>query len=729
MTSQAESRVGLSLSGGGFRATLFHLGVVRFLQDAKKLKCVKRIGAVSGGSVFAAHLVLNWERYTDDKTFEDAAREVFDFVRSDVRGRVIRRWIFAWVTGLRPWLLMRPWLPFVPHSWKQSSFWTFTKLLQRSYERLYKKATLSDLRTKGSEPGGSSTSERPQVSFYATSLGTGTVCSFGQSGFAWDENGTERSIRATRTRVALAVAASSAFPPLFPPIAVDSDVLFTSAENFPHPFLLTDGGVYDNLGIDRLVRHQRQEARDLDLFVVSDAGGAFDWQLDRKYTFAVGRNIRASDLLMKRVTTLEYELLGPDENPPFVRVKISRETRHDGGSGLWPEAQHQLQNIRTDLDAFTWTEIAYLVRHGYDVARETFIERGLLAELAPAFSWPLIEKLTNTTDNDADLELLRNGRDRKWRLFSIADIASWATTLWIASLVTVFLIVPIWRARQQLVTARAEVDEAQSKANEAHNKLVAVASGGAVLRTTPTGSADNPVDFGTVPVGQVVERSFVVENIGSGELNADAVIQPVSAEATSSTLSSSGAFSIVAGDRVSVSFGRPQQVAVRYTAQKPGPQRAEIVFRTIDQKFSERAVLAAQTAGQLDFIDRGETQIVVNGHGTHACPDNYAMGGAVFGGNDFECRFVGPIVDVQFRSVDRGGISLACPEGYFMSALNVVNSLIRCSRTSNPISPVTVVSGNQGEMIRCAGASPQEAGVMVGYSHNTASMLCGKTTR
>lgn len=51
------SRIGRALSGGGFRATLYQLGLVRLLRDAGVLPRVARITSVSGGSIFAAHLV------------------------------------------------------------------------------------------------------------------------------------------------------------------------------------------------------------------------------------------------------------------------------------------------------------------------------------------------------------------------------------------------------------------------------------------------------------------------------------------------------------------------------------------------------------------------------------------------------------------------------------------------------------------------------------------------
>ena len=86
------SAIGLALSGGGFRATLYHLGVIRYLRDCHVLEQIGDIAAVSGGSVLAAHLVLNWDRYTGgDADFAEAAHEIVRFVQHDVRNRIVRR--------------------------------------------------------------------------------------------------------------------------------------------------------------------------------------------------------------------------------------------------------------------------------------------------------------------------------------------------------------------------------------------------------------------------------------------------------------------------------------------------------------------------------------------------------------------------------------------------------------------------------------------------------------
>src|SRR3954469_6122659 len=86
------NRIGLALSGGGFRATLYHLGLVRFLRDAGLLSQVTHITSVSGGIVFAAHLVLNWDLYNGSPSGCDAAAsKLFSVGRMDVLIRIVRR--------------------------------------------------------------------------------------------------------------------------------------------------------------------------------------------------------------------------------------------------------------------------------------------------------------------------------------------------------------------------------------------------------------------------------------------------------------------------------------------------------------------------------------------------------------------------------------------------------------------------------------------------------------
>lgn len=236
----------LALSGGGFRATLFHLGVIRFLLTSGGLKQVKQISAVSGGSILAAHLVLNWEKYIGTSSFEHAAKEIIKFVQTDIRGLVIRRWLLACCLVLPQ--LLRP------------KKWSLGNLLQAQYERLFAFARIRQLRGRG----------RPKVAFNCASLSAGTPCYFSDSGFGWYADDMDKVLAAPEIPVAFAVAASSAFPPLFPPLKITNETLACGVDQFPQPHYLTDGGVYDNLGIELLFRG-KEGGNEFDLVIVSDA--------------------------------------------------------------------------------------------------------------------------------------------------------------------------------------------------------------------------------------------------------------------------------------------------------------------------------------------------------------------------------------------------------------------------------------------------------------------------
>ena len=59
--TQPKGGVGMCLSGGGYRAMLFHLGALRRLNEAGKLATLTRVSSVSGGSITAGVLGLHWK--------------------------------------------------------------------------------------------------------------------------------------------------------------------------------------------------------------------------------------------------------------------------------------------------------------------------------------------------------------------------------------------------------------------------------------------------------------------------------------------------------------------------------------------------------------------------------------------------------------------------------------------------------------------------------------------
>ncbi|WP_165063903.1 patatin-like phospholipase family protein [Paludisphaera rhizosphaerae] len=232
------SRIGLALSGGGFRATLFHLGILRFLRDAGVLSRISDITSVSGGSVGAAHLVLNWQRYTGSaEEFDEAAGELIRFIRLDVRNRIVRRFPAA-AAGNAFRLLL---------GLGRSRRWTRPGLLEAQYERhLYGDKCLYELPAM------------PQLQMLSTNLNEGCLCSFTRSGLLVERRnaggGTNFELMPTTlATIPMAVTASSAFPGFFPPLQLTAHDVGLEEGGFP-PHLFTDGGVYDNLGI-RMFRH------------------------------------------------------------------------------------------------------------------------------------------------------------------------------------------------------------------------------------------------------------------------------------------------------------------------------------------------------------------------------------------------------------------------------------------------------------------------------------------
>ena len=89
-----ENGIILYLSGGGFRATFFHLGVIWALRTMGLLKHLTHVYSVSGGSIAAAHLAKRFNDYRGDEAQAiSAAKELLSVASWDIRGNVIRRWL------------------------------------------------------------------------------------------------------------------------------------------------------------------------------------------------------------------------------------------------------------------------------------------------------------------------------------------------------------------------------------------------------------------------------------------------------------------------------------------------------------------------------------------------------------------------------------------------------------------------------------------------------------
>ncbi len=386
-----NQKISLLLSGGGFRATMFHLGTVRYLRETNRLADVNRVFSVSGGSVLAAHLAINWSDYCgNEKQFDRAASELVGFVQSGLRETIIRKTVMClilaalglnlilttvwlWIGLDRPvsWLILAAFIVpalFVIRTLDQ--WFRPVVFLEQGYRRLYKSSSLQDLR------------DLPvKFHFLATNLTTGNIACFtGTTIYLNITNSVppNNDIASASFRISQCVAASSAFPPLFSPILIDPRKLKADQDKVNEVQCLVDGGVFDNLGL----RASRIFAGGDEVTVVSDAERHFDWSTESAFRYLVGRASRATEILMNRVTRLEFEILNSPQVESetcgfnkkafkFIRLQEDLETE-GGGAKLTPDLQRRSRNIRTDLDGFRPSEIQLLFCSGYIAAKHAF---------------------------------------------------------------------------------------------------------------------------------------------------------------------------------------------------------------------------------------------------------------------------------------------------------------------------------------------------------------------
>src|SRR5437016_6078757 len=99
MESSLKPRIALALSGGGFRASLFHLGLLRRIAELGWLKSIDVISTVSGGSIVGAFLVHSWQKLLEAGGDENAFRNVVSepFLEILQKRNFLNEWLLgAW---------------------------------------------------------------------------------------------------------------------------------------------------------------------------------------------------------------------------------------------------------------------------------------------------------------------------------------------------------------------------------------------------------------------------------------------------------------------------------------------------------------------------------------------------------------------------------------------------------------------------------------------------------
>lgn len=275
---EAEAGIALCLSGGGFRAMLFHVGVLWRLNEFGYLPKLQRISSVSGGSITAGVMAVNWKTLDFDGQGRagNFKSRVADPIGSLAEHTLDAKAIF---TGI-----------LTPGS-------VSDKLVAAYDKYLFKGKTLQDL-----------PDDPPRFVINATNVQSGALWRFMKP---YMRDWRVGEVKNPKIPLAVAVAASSAFPPVLSPAHMELDPAdFTQgsgAELQKTPYtsevVLSDGGVYDNLGLETAYKRYHT-------ILVSDAGGKMKPDPDPKHDW-IGHSLRVLDLIDNQVRSLrKRQLIG-----------------------------------------------------------------------------------------------------------------------------------------------------------------------------------------------------------------------------------------------------------------------------------------------------------------------------------------------------------------------------------------------------------------------------------
>jgi predicted acylesterase/phospholipase RssA len=403
-----ENKLGIGLSGGGFRAALFHIGVLAAMAEKDKLKDIEVISCVSGGSIIGTFYYLKIKQLFESKSDETIDQD--DYIR------IVKEIEKEFLEGVQENIRMRLLTNFSKNlkMWKGNAY-SRSNRLGELYEEYFYKPLLSkkdsssifmnDLFIK---PFGNDTfklnndnwkraNKVPQLILNATSVNTGHNWQFTASWMGepptyisdqfdvkprlrrmYYENAPEQY---QNFRLGYAVAASSCVPVLFQPL-----VLKGLYKNFD--LELIDGGVHDNQGIASILEQECNE------IIVSDASAQMpDNKLNTGNSMSLFfrvdtilqerlREIQLLDLKSRKYTSIVAKLSIVHLKNGLAQLPVSwidctdvnrnilydKEIEDENALlkyGLMKKIQKGLSEVRTDLDSFNDLEAYALMYSGY----------------------------------------------------------------------------------------------------------------------------------------------------------------------------------------------------------------------------------------------------------------------------------------------------------------------------------------------------------------------------
>ena len=342
--------IGLALSGGGYRASLFHLGVMARLADEGLLKEVHALSTVSGGSIVGAFYYkmlceeLQKERPLTDQDYRDLMQRVirafFAVVQEDLRNRVV---ITGGISRLVPEPILKRLLGLVhkivptlnPEAILDS------RLEQGMRALMFQNTALRDLMDPPVHPENG----KPELILNTSILENGQLLfiSTNPTSLLWQQNEHHHAIRADEMfnlPLSKAVASSACVPGLFNPIMIPF------GDRMVHG---VDGGVLDNLG-GYAIQQLWQEGMSV---LLSDASKPLCIE-NYVEVDSVESFFRIQDIFMNAIRDLRIK--GTND----IIVDMQKEI-----PGIDPTVRTLAMTMRTDLNAFSEVEAYSLMYVGY----------------------------------------------------------------------------------------------------------------------------------------------------------------------------------------------------------------------------------------------------------------------------------------------------------------------------------------------------------------------------
>jgi NTE family protein len=364
-----ESGVALCLSGGGYRAMLFHVGALWRLNELAYLSKLDRVSSVSGGSLTAATLGRNWGEldFDEDGVVRNFVAALVSPVRRLATKTIDGRSIIGGLLTPRRTIGDRVAAAYNTH--------------------LFQNVTLQGL------------PDYPRFVINATNVQTGSLWRFSKPYMADYRVGVYPD---PDVELAVAAAASSAFPPVLSPVRLSVDPTGYSQEGRgPHhmpPYtdqvVLSDGGVYDNLGLETAWKRYTT-------ILVSDGGGQMtpepkvhaDWARHAlRVTSVIDNQVRS---LRKQQTIAGFERGDRAGAYWGIRSRLDRFAVPGGGLPCPPGQTVALASVKTRLRRMPDELQERLINWGYaicDAAMRTHVlpDEPALPEdrLRPSFPYP-----------------------------------------------------------------------------------------------------------------------------------------------------------------------------------------------------------------------------------------------------------------------------------------------------------------------------------------------------